>query len=161
MNKQPGPRTPFCNLPAVRQVVIGLSAGWVPFEMNRLADVFDFVTAEDDVLGLVSDVFDAAHALVHVETHGDEVERLFADAQVPGERLPSGFRTYVLHELPLAGVEERLGRPPARFNLPQQLPPDVLVHRPYRHSFGQMALEEGVVGVVVLCLHAGVGVGVL
>lgn len=126
--------------------------------MNRLADVFNIVAAKDDVFGLVSDAPDATHTPVHVNADRYKVERLFADAQVLGKCLAARFRTHAVHPVSLAGVKERLRWPPARFDLPQQCPPDVLILSLYWNPLRQMALEENVVGVVVLRLHAGLGV---
>lgn len=120
--------------------------------MNGLTGISYLFTGEDDVFGLIADVFDPTRAFVDIDPHRYEGEFLFTDTQVTGQGLTPGFSTHILHSLFLAGTEERLRRSATRFNFPQESFPSVIVPR-FGHLLWNMALEENIMSVVVLRWH--------
>lgn len=139
---------------AASGVVIRLQVFGVSLEVDRqaLVGAAQHLAGQDQVFSLLPDAPDAARP--RFAAHGDETERLPADAQVLLVYLPPCVGAHVLHPVQVFRVEEGLGGSVAAPVVPDVLLPLVLVEV-VGGPAANVALDEGVVGVVPLGELAG------
>lgn len=101
-------------------IVIRSDTIWVSLKVDREALVVQDLTGQDQVFGFLSDAPDAAGPWF--APHGDEGERLVADAHVLLVELSSSVGTHCLHLLQVTRMEEGL-----RGSVTAPVGPDVLL----------------------------------